>query len=289
MKKEKSNLTEKWMALLFISAIMLGAAILTGFTRDSEVKEITEADTFLAPPPAPADDLTSSIPQDKPKKLTSTINTRFVDPADNRKKDVEMEIKDGVLYELTIEGVKIPGEDFHLYQDLVEKTLTDLEDARLDIEEAMKEVSEINYEALRAEMEEVRREIRSIDHEKIREELEMAREEMEQVDMEAIRRDIEAARIDMEKALKDIQVSIYDSLFVDMEAMQLEMQEALKTLQTIKIDSIIENFEFNFEMPDLPDLTDLPDPAKILEELEGSMADIQNALPPDKKSPVKKK
>lgn len=287
MKSNNSNITERLMAVAILVMLVTTATLVTGFTQKANYPDSRAAIE------KPVADIQY---QDTLSTKKSTISTEYKDPVDNRKKRVKMEIKDGVVYELYINSVRVPEEEMYKYQDLIDKTIDDLESAREEIRNSIAEIENMDFEDIRADLERVREEIKDIDHDAIKRDVENAQkeikeaiEEIKKIDHESLKRDIEEARRDMQEALEEIKIT-----FNDMDITMDEMNHFDFDKVSVEMDSIIHNLNFDFDIDfdhdfrfdhDFKiDSIAIPDNIKILEELERSIGEIENALPPSKKS-----
>jgi beta-lactamase regulating signal transducer with metallopeptidase domain len=120
-------------------------------------------------------------------------------------------------------------------------------------EEALREIEEIDWEAMKAEVEEAReealREIEEIDWEAMKADVEKAREEalreIEEIDWEAIREEMELAH---EEALREIEEIDWEEIRADMkfdmEELKMEIENSMKD---INWDEIKEDIERDLE------------------------------------------
>lgn len=315
MEKRNSNITERLIAMAILAMIIMTSALVTGFTRAAtEDKEVTTTPSLSINTPAYEQPAPEIYLQDTARIKTSTITTHFTDPSDKIQKRVRMEIKDGVVYEMYIDGVKVPENEIGNYQELIDKTIDDLVDAEADIQKAMKEVEDIDFEEIRAEAARAAAEIDQIDMEEMRNtieesikdsrlqlenamvemenhriEIENALAEMENIYSDEFRKEFEEARSEMEKSIREMELYRSEMEHLHFDQFKREIEETLKELKRFNVDSLMKDIDFSFEMPDLPDIPDMHDRAYIQKSLEESHQEIQNALPPEKRSVTRKK
>ena len=146
-----------------------------------------------------------------------------------------------------------------ILQDTIPDTISEntlQEDIREAREEALKEIEEIDWEAVREVMEEAReealKEIEEIDLDAIQEDIKEAREEalreIEEIDWETIREEMEESReealreieeIDWEVLMENMKISMSE-MKLDMEDLKMEIENAFTETEWEKIQENIE-------------------------------------------------
>jgi len=297
MKNRKNLLKEKLIAILSIAFLVSALIALTGFdtTTDSFLQVVPEKNIAgssfnnwisLTESPEPL-----FLPQDTLHQKTSTIITKWTDPADNKQKEVKMLIKDRQVIELTMDGKVIPPEDHYIYQDLIDDTIQDYEEAMkeiedLDIEEiekevekAMQEIEEIDMEEIAIDIEEAMKGIEEIDMEEIETEIEEAMKGIEEIDMEEIETEIEEAmkgieEIDMEEIETEIEEAMKEIEEIDMEEIETEIEEAMKEIEEVDMAEIEREIEeAMLEMEEIDIETIMEDTNSTIEKLEDAELD----------------
>ena len=267
MKNRNNILKEKFVAIFSIVLLVSSLVALTGFDKETSrnpqiALEKSSAISNLNYGKSPVESTYPVIhPQDTVRqKEIFTIKTRWIDPADNKEKEVKMSIKNSQVTELILDGEVIPPEDYHFYQDLIDDTVNEYEQAmkeledldvdkiKEELEEARLEMENIDMEAIEKELQEARLEIENIDMEAIEKELQKGMRELENLDMEAIEKELqkgmrELENLDMEAIKKELQKGMKELENLDMEAIEKELQEALKELETIDMKEIEKSIE----------------------------------------------
>ena len=224
MRNRNNILKDKFVAMLSIVLLVSSLVALTGFkTKTNSFTQVSMEKKSALSYSISGNSLVESanhviLPQDTVrKKEASTIRTKWTDPVDNLEKDVSMSIENSQVIELIIDGEVIPHEDYHFYNDLIENTIQ-------DYEQAMKELEALDTEKIEKEIEEAKLELEQLDMEEIERELAEAMLEIEQIDMEEIERAFEEAKLEIEQ--------------IDMEEIEKEIKEALKGLEAIDMKEI---------------------------------------------------
>jgi bla regulator protein BlaR1 len=207
------NPIEKWMTLglmMIIISFLSASLRIHGYDQATAainpMEEMTLGFYKIA-----SNDFISEVPdaelQDTLKKSgTSEINTHFFDASDQKEKEVRMIFDGKQVIELYIDGDRIPDDQLDQYQELIDNTLQELEEA----EEEMKQAE--------IELRDAERTLEEVDFEQINAELEMAKEEVEkamlemkEIDMEKISHEMQQAREEFHKAFEQMQMEIEQS------------------------------------------------------------------------------
>jgi len=178
----------------------------------------------------------------------NTIIKSFRDK-DGKKKEMKFKLKNGAITELYIDGKKIPESDFPKYQPEVDETIADLKEAKEDMQKAMKEIEEIDFEKIRREVEESMKDVQ-IDMAKIQTEITQSMKEAKEIDVEKIMKEVEANMdrmkdFDYQEIMKDVQESLEEIKHIDMEEIQLQMEEVRKQMENIDYEKIRAEIEKN--------------------------------------------
>lgn len=162
---------------------------------------------------------------------------------DGKKSKMEFKINNGKAYDLHVDGEAVPQKDYDQYQDEIDETLADLEKAKKDIREAMKEIEQINFEQIHQEVAEAMKDVH-IDIEKIQEEIARSIEDMDEVDVDEIVKNIEISMNQLEELDYDFDFD-YDfdidseDFSVEIEAIKKEMEKAREAIrENIDMESI---------------------------------------------------
>ncbi|HUS86981.1 MAG TPA: M56 family metallopeptidase [Bacteroidales bacterium] len=271
MSRSKFSSTDRWMAVVLMIILVSGLSIVTGiasdnseragnFTSEELITNIEDVviEAYSAPSVNfPAQDTIRA-------KITGTIHTSFNDPDDQTEKDVQMKFENGDLIWLKIDGEEIPESEYHKYQDLVDDTMADLEEAQKEIEEARLEMENIDFEELNRELEEARLEMENIDFEELRMEMEAVRDEMGIIDFDNVRIELEESMtdieaFDIEEMRMQVEKALIDMKEIDMEEFKLEIEESIKKVK------IIDSEEFKKEIEEVKKI--IKESLKEIEEL----------------------
>jgi len=242
--KRKNNITkEKFIALSSVAVMLSALIVLTGsgLKTESFSRHIAGND-FAVSTPSIIKSITeypgsSDMTQDTVRKQQSNkVITTWTDPADNKEREVNMLINEGQLIELIIDGEVIPREDYPLYEDLIDDTMA-------DYEEAMKELEDLDMEEIERNIEEAMRDIENIDMQEIQRDIEEAMAEMEDFDMEEINTDIREAireieNIDIRELERDIEEAMAEMEDFDMEEINRDIREAIREIENIDIEEL---------------------------------------------------
>ena len=297
MSQKRINNGEKWISALIMIILLSGATLVTGSGTDNTVsykvsnellQTVTNDGTasYHSPPE-------NIYPQDS-VKLNGTIKTVYTDPADEIEKDVEIEFENGVVKKLVIDGKVIPESDYSIYQDLIDDTGEDMEEALVEIEEAeaeielaLEEIEEIDFEEVEMEIEEAIREIEEIDIEEIRLEIEETLREIREIDIIEIEAEIEDALKEVREIdIKDIELDIIEAIKeieeIDLAEIETEIERALEEVRNIDHEKIKKEMEKSLKeieesLKNLEIDLDI-DIDKIRKDLENQLIEIQENM-----------
>jgi bla regulator protein blaR1 len=220
-KRETSVISGGFTAVALFAALTLLMLIASPNAKAGATTIEPDAVTaFIGPEPLP-EEPASIVVQDTTarQKYERTFRTIITDPEDGVDKRIELRYKkSGELSEILIDGKTIAPSEHNKYRKVIEEAEADekrvreeLADLRADLEISMKEIGNIDFEAIRAELD--------INMEEVKRSLEQAKLEMEKIDMEALRRD-------MKKAMESIPDDIMKDIQIDIEKVRTEIEIA---------------------------------------------------------------
>ena len=212
----KSNIRERLMALVLFLAGALLLLTISGFSSGlsivhqnqySEIATYSEPAIVIDTVPAEVEQALKDM-----EKAIEKIDWEEIEMDIREAKEEVMNQIDRKEFEQELTKARIHMDSLKENMDLDMDIKIDLEGLREEMEEAMKEIEEINWEDIKMELEKSRAEIDKIDMGLIFEDV---RKALEEVDLEKIQKEIESVLegIDLEE------------MKIEMEELQIEMKE----------------------------------------------------------------
>lgn len=302
--KVKSNFTDKIIAaLIIVSAIVALSFTYAAETTDHEMAlstplGIEEPQIKPNKPLKPAKEVLEPIKEVK-KDTTHKHHYKTIDidgqtiTKTSRKKGKESELKftmkNGKAIDLYVNGKKVDEKDYPKYQKEIDKTIADLEDAKEEIRDSMKDIEDLDIEKIKAEVAEAVMDI-DIDMEQIMRDVEKSMKEVEMVNIEEILKEVEESMIHLEEMDIDFDFDFDEShVNVDMEAIMKEIEEArIHMRENIDMDAIrkeLEDAKKDMENIDMEEIKRQMDEAhkqlseidmqKMQKEIQESMKEVE--------------
>jgi len=256
----RNNPIEKWMTLgiMMMMITLLSFSFRTkGFHQAGAVVNPINAMTmgFIG---TGINEIFSAAPtvelQDTLKKPeTSTIRTTFFDASDQKEKEVKMIFEGKKVKELYIEGERVPDDQMDQYQELIDNTLLELEEAEQelkeaekDLKEAEKTLAEIDFEQIHTDLESVMMEMKDLDMKEIKREMDLAEEQireaikqMNEIDVAEIRNHYQQAEQQLRESMQQYKDEDWTKFREEIEFARQEMAEAMRDIE-------MPDFEENF-------------------------------------------
>ena len=283
MKRKGLNRMDKLTSALMSLVVIAGIIMIVGFREPSKpaaiVTEIPEsASEFLYPDSTPLLLNQVNTVQDT-IRITGKVHRDFVDPTDNREKEVTLNFKNGKLIELIIDGKTIPESEYYKYDDMVNETKDDLAEAEADmaealedIEESLEELEEIDIKEMHAEMQEALQEIEELDIEEMLQGIEEIDIEEIQADIEDSLMEIQELEFDMQDVLNDWEEMKEEFIEFDYKNLEEEIALAMEEIKNIDIEEIKQDFRKSIEEIEGIDYD------KVKKEMEEAMIKIEESM-----------
>jgi len=140
-----------------------------------------------------------------------------------KQEELKFTLKNGKVTSLYVDGKEIPENEYDKYQSEIDKTIDDLEEAKIDIRDAIEEIEDIDFDDLHLEIEEAMKNIH-VDMEAVQEDIKRAMENVEMVDVEEIIKNIDVELKELGELHDfDIHIDFGDESFhFDMDELELE-------------------------------------------------------------------
>lgn len=314
-QKVKSNITDKIIAALIILSSVLALSFTYKANTTNSISESGFANEIIKPVESPIveklpiseaiilndDQELKVVEQDTVRKKkhyreeididNNTVTKTFRDDT-GKKKEMEFTLENGTVTKLLIDGKEVPNNDYDKYQPEIDETIANLNDAKIDIRNAMKDIEELDIDKIQMEIEEAMKnahlnlaeiqediahameDIQEINYEDLKKEIDINLEELKDmdfdfdidIDLEDFNIDIEGIRAEIEKAHKEMKEH------VNVEAIQKEMlkvQEELSKMDgaelKIQMEESLKHFE---EFNKKETMKDLEEKLEELEKLE---------------------
>ena len=290
MKRKRLSRMDKTASALMSLLVILGIMLVTGFREPAEkatvITEIPESVSELEYPDSTPVLLGQLRAVQDTIRISGRVHRDYLDPTDNREKEVTLSFKNGKLTELIIDGKTISASEYQKYNDLVNETREDLADAEEDmadaledIEESLAELEELDVEKMQAEIREAMKEIEELDVAEMLRDIEESLQDIKEFDMDEINTNLDEALMEIEEFefdMQDIMTDLKDIkegfLDFDLEHFEEEMARAMEEIKNIDKEEIRREFERSLqEMEDI-------DYEKIRKEMEESMSEIEKSL-----------
>ena len=253
--KTKSNFTDKIIAVVVILSAVLALSFtyktdIKNYISENEiplVKELSEIPTPLkvVPPSIPA--TPAVILEDTVEILKHHRNEIEIDEntvskiyrdGKGKKKELKFTLENGLVSELYVDGVEIPESEYNKYQPEIDKTITDLKEAKIDIREAMKDIEELDLEEIHKEMEEAMKSV-NIDMDEIHKDIARAMEEVHEIDVEDMVNEIDMKISHLEDLDMDFDFNFdfsgesfhFDMDNIDLEEIRDEMENVRESIR----------------------------------------------------------
>jgi bla regulator protein blaR1 len=107
-----------------------------------------------------------------------------------KQEELKFTLKNGKVTSLYVDGNEIPEKDYDKYQSEIDKTIDDLEDAKIDIREAIQDIESLDLDELHLEIEEAMKNVH-IDMVAVQEDIKRAMEDVKMIDIEEIMKNVE--------------------------------------------------------------------------------------------------
>jgi len=245
----KSNFTDKLIA----SAIIISAMIALSFTYTAKTSEYIEERNYSQEIVKSVSSIKTSIdsPIHKESKISAKDTIHYhkghyeLEIDDNKviktykkngkKTTLEFKLKNGKAYDLYVNGEKIPEDKYAQYEKDIDETIDDIENAKMDIKEAIEEVNEIDLEKIQLEVQEAMKDVH-IDMEEIQKEVARAMEEAQMVDVNEILSEVEMSMESLEDFdfdfdfENDIRIDVGD-IDINIEEIKAEIEEAKQSIK----------------------------------------------------------
>jgi len=212
------------------------------------------------------------------------------------KTKMKFTIVNGKATDLYVNGKKIQEEDYDKYQDEIDKTFSDLKEAKVDIREAMEDLEDLDVEEIQREVQQAIKDVQ-INMEQVQKEVAEAIANIETIDVEEIMKNVDVNLSHLEDMdfdfdfdhhleinLEDFDIDIDEireeiersresiKEQIDTEAIQKEMLKVQEELSKIDREELLRRAQEglgNFEIPDKEELiNDLESKLEELEKLE---------------------
>jgi beta-lactamase regulating signal transducer with metallopeptidase domain len=277
MKTEiKSNLSDKIIATIIVSVGIIFATVSLNLKAEpSEASPILDNKVINSPAYIFTEQVTPQKLADIKKVVTkdtmklkhrgerididnNMVIKTFID-RDGKNKEMKFTLKNGSVSELFVDGKKIPSKDYPTYQPEIDKTITDLRDAKEDIRKAMQDIKDIDFDKIRKDVQVAMSDVR-INMDSIRNEINRSIEKSKKVDIEKIMKEVEMnlkhfERINIDSLVGEITIDIEgirrvnteefkkqmeEIAMLNKEQHRMQMEEALKHIQKIDMNEIRE-------------------------------------------------
>jgi beta-lactamase regulating signal transducer with metallopeptidase domain len=297
----KNNMSEKWITIigmiiviLVLTTILRVPGINTAEAATKSNEEVMMGMLNFEFPPAIANHDAIALQDTIKKPNTRTIKTSFFDAADQKDKEVKILFEGDKVKELYVDGEKIPEDQMHKYQELIDNTLAELKEAEKELEMAEEELrlaektlAEIDFEDIHLEMEHAKeemeramQEMKEIDMEEISREIELAKqsykeamENFRHIDMEEIKQQYREMEEEFREYMQEFREEDWDKFREEMELARQKMEEAMKD---INMDDL--NEEFKKMQQELQYLWNDFDTTRIRKEMQRNIEHIQQEM-----------
>lgn len=268
MSDSKSTLRGKCMTISFITLLISGLTISTGFKLGNNRTEYSPMELQIAGPiikaqqtsdlpgtrmivkTEPAIERILVVPGDTVKrKISGTIRTEYTDSVMKKKSDVRMEFREGKLIELIIDANVIPEIDYPKYHDLIDDTVSDiikaeatLKEDEAKLKEAEREMEKINEAALEAESEAHKT---ILEAQEVEIEVQKAEFEAQRVGSNARKLEYEAQKAEFEaqKAESEAQKIEFEAQSVNAKTRRVNLETSEVEARVQKADAEIQKAE----------------------------------------------
>ena len=202
----------------------------------------------------------------KPK--TSTIRTTFFDASDQKEKEVKIIFEGKKVKELYIEGERVPDDQMDQYQELIDNTLLELEEAEQelkeaekDLKEAEKTLAEIDFEQIHTDLESAKEEVerammemKELDMKEIKHEMDLAEEQvreaikqMNEIDVEKIRNHYQQAEQQFRESMQQFKEEDWAKFREEIDFARQEMADAMKDIEMPDFEENFAEMKIQFE------------------------------------------